>query len=117
MFIPDVEIRSSSAASAAAAVASSGSHDHQHQTSLPTTEFTGAGTRDHVGGAGALPGRLGEEGVTKLPDERAPHESTNTTAGTIAGAKEAVVGAAATAAAAISHGVNTAQSTGTSHLF
>lgn len=103
---------SSAASVAAATTASASTHDATHTISLPSTELAGAGTSERVGGAGALPGRLGEEGVTKLPDERAAHESGNTTSGAIAGAKEAVTGSAAAAVAAVSHGVDTAKSAG-----
>ncbi|KAF9816967.1 hypothetical protein IEO21_03732 [Rhodonia placenta] len=45
-------------------------HDNSHSTSLPSSEIEGAQPREHVGGAGALPGWYSEAGVTKLPDER-----------------------------------------------
>ncbi|CCM04157.1 uncharacterized protein FIBRA_06319 [Fibroporia radiculosa] len=45
-------------------------HDVTHKTSLPSSEVLGSLPREHVGGAGALPGSYNEEGVIKLPDER-----------------------------------------------
>lgn len=54
-------------------------NDTVHKTSYPSTELTGAGTGEHIGGAGALPGVLGEDGVTKLPDERLADQTGNAT--------------------------------------
>ena len=45
-------------------------HDSEHTTSFPTREITGAGTREHVGGVGSLPGPVNESAVPKLPEER-----------------------------------------------
>lgn len=44
-------------------------NDVPHKTSLPSTEVTGAGTGEHVGGVGSLPGTVAESGVARLPDE------------------------------------------------
>ncbi|EPQ54573.1 hypothetical protein GLOTRDRAFT_129923 [Gloeophyllum trabeum ATCC 11539] len=49
--------------------------------SLPSTEVNGARPSEHVDGVGALPGRIGEAGVAKLPDEREPQEKQSTLAG------------------------------------
>jgi hypothetical protein len=39
--------------------------------SLPTSEAAGAQAYEHSDGVGALPGRVGEEGIVILPDEKA----------------------------------------------
>jgi hypothetical protein len=56
---------------------SASEHDKVHSTSLPSTEYTGAGS-EKVGGAGALPGVPGETGVA----DAAPLLHANPTAGT-----------------------------------
>jgi len=55
---------------------------------LPPTEVNGARPSEHVDGVGALPGRVTEAGVAKLPDERAPEEKQSTLAGVIFSAGE-----------------------------
>ena len=71
---------------------------------MPSTELTGHGSREHVGGAGALPGPITESGVTKLPDER----NNSWEVPTAAGAAAAVTATAAGATAAVK---STAQDT------
>ncbi|EJF58868.1 hypothetical protein DICSQDRAFT_182250 [Dichomitus squalens LYAD-421 SS1] len=58
-------------------------HDAEHKTSLPTTEYGGASTGEHVGGVGSLPGPMNEPGVAKLPQENTDEER-YVTAGTVA---------------------------------
>ncbi|KIP06907.1 hypothetical protein PHLGIDRAFT_128011 [Phlebiopsis gigantea 11061_1 CR5-6] len=69
-------------------------HDHLHTKSMPSTELTGYGTGEHVGGAGALPGPITESGVTRLPDERDGSWQVPTAAGAAATATAAAAGAA-----------------------
>jgi hypothetical protein len=73
---------------------------------LPSNELVGTGgVRKHVGGTRVLPGRMGEEGVAKLPYERVESEKTYTMEDHTTGAREAVVGSvpAAAVAPAVSH--------------
>jgi hypothetical protein len=79
---------------------------------MPTSEPTGAGTREHTAGAGALPGRVNEEGVAVVPDEHKT-DSSATAAGKMTYAREAAVGAAAAAAATASHGAEQAKQSAT----
>lgn len=69
-------------------------NDIVHDKSLPSTELTGAGAREHVGGVGALPGSLAESSVTKLPDERTGTAIPATVAGAAVAATEAAKGTA-----------------------
>ena len=69
-------------------------HDVPHIKSLPSTELTGAGPHEHVGGVGALPGSLAERSVTKLPDERMETVVPATIAGAAVAATEAAKGTA-----------------------
>jgi hypothetical protein len=72
-------------------------NDIQHTTSMPSTELTGAGTGERVGGVGALPGSLAESSVTKLPEERAGTAIPATVAGATVAMTEVARNAAATA--------------------
>lgn len=72
-------------------------HDVQHKTSLPTTEYGGAGSHEHIGGVGSLPGPMNEQGVAKLPDENTDQERYLTT-GAAVGAAGAAIAAGAYAA-------------------
>ena len=72
-------------------------HDVQHKTSLPTTEYGGAGPHEHIGGVGSLPGPMNEQGVAKLPDENTDQERYFTT-GAAVGAAGAAIAAGAYAA-------------------
>ena len=80
-------------------------HDAEHKTSLPTTEYGGAGTGEHVGGVGSLPGPMNEPGDAKLPQENTDEER-YATAGTAAAVlastayalKDAVLGGGQSAA-------------------
>ncbi|TCD70307.1 hypothetical protein EIP91_003936 [Steccherinum ochraceum] len=73
-------------------------HDIPHRTSLPSTEITGAGDHEHVGGVGSLPGTVGETGVARLPDETpTPYNEPSAGAGStgtvgVAGGAGAVAG-------------------------
>ena len=69
-------------------------HDVQHKTSLPTTEYGGAGAHEHTGGVGSLPGPMNETGVAKLPDENADQERCLTTGAAVGAAGTAVAGGA-----------------------
>jgi hypothetical protein len=42
-------------------------HDHEHTESILTAEVTGAGTGEHVGGTGVLPGSTNESGAVLVP--------------------------------------------------
>jgi len=71
-------------------------HDVPHKKSMPSTELTGVGQREHVGGAGPLPGAVGEPGVAELPD--AKHKSVPASgAGMFSSAAGALAGAATSA--------------------
>ncbi|RPD72688.1 hypothetical protein L226DRAFT_511379 [Lentinus tigrinus ALCF2SS1-7] len=59
-------------------------HDAEHTTSFPSSEVTGAGTAEHVGGVGSLPGFVNESSVPKLPQERTDDERYMTAAGAAA---------------------------------
>ncbi len=72
-------------------------HDVQHKTSLPTTEYAGAGAHEHTGGVGSLPGPMNEAGVAKLPDENTDQERYLTTSAAV-GAAGAAIAAGAYAA-------------------
>jgi hypothetical protein len=72
---------------------------------MPTSELTGAGTGERVGGAGALPGSANETGVAVVPDERVG-EQTPTLAGRISNARDTALSSPAAAAAYVSHGTN-----------
>jgi hypothetical protein len=108
----------SAASAVAATTASASEHDTTHTTSLPSTELTGAGTSEHVGGVGALPGRVNEAGITNLPDERSGADATHaTTAASIGSTRDYVAGTAAVAAAAVARGTNQAKDTVTSSAY
>ena len=93
-------------------------HDAEHKTSLPTTEYGGAGTGEHVGGVGSLPGPMNEPGVAKLPQENTDEER-YATAGTAAAAlastayalKDAVLGGGQSAAQTAQQAAGTVQGT------
>jgi hypothetical protein len=89
-------------------------HDNAHGTSLPSSEATGAYPGERVGGAGALPGTAGEAGVAKVPDERVGAER-DAPIGNYAAARNATMGAAAAAAAAVSRGYDQAKDTATTY--
>ncbi|CAL1697557.1 unnamed protein product [Somion occarium] len=59
-------------------------HDVPHQKSLPSTELTGQGSREHVAGVGSLPGNVSETSVARLPDDRS-QTVTPTPGGTLGG--------------------------------
>lgn len=71
-------------------------HDKVHATSLPSTELAGQYAGEQTDGAGALPGALTENEVTKLPDERNTSIPTaGTMAATAAGTAAVATGTAA----------------------
>ncbi|KAI1783467.1 hypothetical protein LXA43DRAFT_1067619 [Ganoderma leucocontextum] len=84
-------------ATATMSTARASEHDVQHKTSLPTTESGGAGSHEHIGGVGSLPGPMNEAGVAKLPDENTDQERYLAT-GAAVGAAGAAVAAGAYAA-------------------
>jgi len=93
------------AATAVGAGAVASEHDREHKTSMPTTEVLG-------GSDGALPGRVGEEGVAKLPAERNPSGAPvqdDTLGARITGARGFATGPAAAAATAASHAAQQAR--------
>ncbi|KAH8102746.1 hypothetical protein BXZ70DRAFT_929798 [Cristinia sonorae] len=59
-------------------------------TSLPSTETQGAKPGDYTAGVGALPGKLGEQGVARLPDEVPAREKEAAATTTIGGAVDTV---------------------------
>ena len=61
---------------------------------MPSTELTGHGAGEHIGGVGALPGPVTESGVTRLPDERDSSWQVPTAAGAAAAATATTAGAA-----------------------
>lgn len=82
-------------------------HDHPHAKSLPSTEVAGAMSGEHVGGAGALPGPVGESEVAKVPDEK--NATVPTASGMVAAATGAAVGATAAVAGAAQYAKESAQ--------
>ena len=72
--IPDLRPTATSHATSTTSRSRASEHDIEHKTSFPSSEITGADLREHVAGAGTLPGAVNEVGVAELPDERADAE-------------------------------------------